>query len=70
MRQKLVGQMMWKSEGASLNKVLYLRHHPLEQWQPYHNFPQYALPDAGGVSQGYATFLSLLRQNWQTLSNS
>jgi hypothetical protein len=70
MNSKRCGQMTWKSEGASSSRILYLRHHPLEKWKPYKDFPEYALPDTPGCSQGYATFLSLLRQNWQTLSNS
>jgi hypothetical protein len=61
------GQMTWKSEMVNSARILYLRHHPLEKWQPYTDFPQYYQPDNPGVSQGYATFLSLLRQNWQTL---
>jgi hypothetical protein len=70
MNEKRPGQMMWKSEGTSSTRILHLRHHPLDKWQPYTNFPEYALPDPPGFSEGYATFLSLLRKNWQALSNS
>ncbi|MEB3335936.1 MAG: hypothetical protein VKJ46_00625 [Leptolyngbyaceae bacterium] len=56
------GQMLWKLEGD--DRVLYLRHHDLEPWRPYEEFPQYFLSDPKGFSKGIATFLALLKKNW------
>jgi hypothetical protein len=67
MTQKITGQMTWKPNGAISAGILHLRLHPLEKWKPYTDFPEYAKPDPAGFSQGYATFLALLRQNWQAL---
>ncbi len=61
-----VGQMTWKVEGAA-NSALHLRLHDHETWQPYQNFPDYVLSDPPGFSSGYATFLALLKENWQLL---
>lgn len=61
-----LGQMTWKIEGA-MDSELHLRHHPSEQWRRYRDFPQYVLPDPPGFSEGYATFLALLKENWQTV---
>jgi hypothetical protein len=60
------GQMTWKISGAT-DSALHLRHHAHETWQPYQNFPDYILPDPPGFSSGYATFLALLKENWQLL---
>lgn len=61
------GQMTWKPEGASSTDVLYLRKCPAESWQPYSNFSDLALPDPPGFSTGYATFLALLKKEWQAV---
>jgi len=58
------GQMLWKREGN--DRVLHLRHNDSEPWKPYQEFPQYFLPDPEGFSQGIATFLALLKQDWTT----
>jgi hypothetical protein len=58
------GQMLWKADGTTTYRVLYLRHHSFEQWRPYQDFPQYVLPDPPGFSKGYATFVDLLRKGW------
>ncbi|NJR18215.1 MAG: hypothetical protein HC785_22525 [Calothrix sp. CSU_2_0] len=60
------GQMIWKLPGSS-DCALHLRHHESEPWQPYQEFPEYFLPDPPGFSQGYATFLALLKKNWQSV---
>ncbi|MEH2031357.1 MAG: hypothetical protein V7K67_17110 [Nostoc sp.] len=60
------GQMTWRLPGSS-ECALHLRHHPSEPWRSYKEFPQYILPDPPGFSEGYATFLALLKKNWQPL---
>jgi hypothetical protein len=60
------GQMTWKVPGAS-ECSLHLRRHPSEPWRHYKEFPEYSLPDPPDFSEGYATFLALLKKNWQTL---
>ena len=61
------GQMTWRPNGPPSEGILHLRRKPYEAWQPYTAFPQYVLPDPPGFSQGYATFLALLKQKWQLL---
>lgn len=61
------GQMFWKLEGA--DRVLHLRHHPSEPWRPYEEFPQYVLPDPPEFSKGIATFLALLKKDWQVIES-
>ena len=60
------GQMTWRPPGSE-EAALHLRHAPSEPWRPYKEFPQYVLPDPPGFSEGYATFLALLKKNWQSL---
>lgn len=60
------GQMTWKIAGAT-DSALHLRHNSSEDWQPFQDFPEYVLPDPPGFSEGYATFIALLKENWQTL---
>ncbi|MEH2237826.1 hypothetical protein [Nostoc sp.] len=60
------GQMTWRLPGSS-ESALYLRHNASEPWRSYKEFPQYVLPDPPGFSEGYATFLALLKKNWQPL---
>lgn len=62
------GQMTWKLPGAT-ECILHLRHHPSEPWRFYKEFPQYVLPDPDGFSEGYATFIALLKKGW-TLESS
>jgi hypothetical protein len=61
------GQMLWKREGS--DRVLHLRHHAEEPWQPYDSFPQYVLPEPQGFSKGLATFLALLKKNWVAIES-
>ena len=56
------GQMLWKLEGD--NRVLYLRHSDREPWRHYQEFPQYAVPDPSGFTQGITTFLALRKKDW------
>jgi hypothetical protein len=60
------GQMTWRPPGSS-ESALHLRHNASEPWRSYKDFPQYVLPDPPSFSEGYATFLALLKQNWQLL---
>lgn len=60
------GQMTWKPEGAT-EPSLHLRRDASEPWRSYEEFPQYVLPDPPEFSKGYATFLALLKQGWQTI---
>ena len=60
------GQMTWKPPGLS-DVFLHLRLRDVDPWQPYTAFPQYRIPDPPGFSEGYATFLALLKQDWQAL---
>ncbi|HIK11174.1 MAG TPA: hypothetical protein IGS52_13045 [Oscillatoriaceae cyanobacterium M33_DOE_052] len=61
------GEMTWKPEGVS-GKLLYLRLKPFEPWRSYKEFPQYFRPDPPTHSQGYATFLHLLRSGWKVIT--
>ncbi|MBW4658324.1 MAG: hypothetical protein KME15_06595 [Drouetiella hepatica Uher 2000/2452] len=61
------GQMLWKLEGS--DRILHLRHNPSEPWRPYEEFPQYALPDPQDFSKGIATFMALLKKNWESVKS-
>ncbi|WP_036530809.1 hypothetical protein [Neosynechococcus sphagnicola] len=61
------GQMLWKREGN--DRVLHLRHHALEPWRPYEDFPEYSLPDPTGFSKGITTFLALLKKGWTSIKS-
>jgi hypothetical protein len=58
MQESPKGQMTWRLPGQ-LEPVLHLR--------PYTECPQYMVPDKPDLSAGYATFVSLLRQQWQII---
>lgn len=61
------GQMFWKLEG--IDRALYLRHNSSEPWRSYEEFPQYVLPDPPEFSKGIATFLALLKKDWQVIES-
>lgn len=63
------GQMLWKREGEGVDRVLHLRHDSSEPWQYYEEFPQYVLPDPPEFSKGIATFLALLKKDWQVVES-
>jgi hypothetical protein len=63
------GQMTWRPPGAT-ETVLHLRHSPMEPWRHFKEFPEYVLPDPPEFSEGYATFLALMKKNWQTVQAS
>jgi hypothetical protein len=60
------GQMTWKPPGIS-DCILHLRHSPTDPWQHYKEFPEYVLPDPPDFSEGYATFIALMKKNWQAV---
>lgn len=62
--QNPVGQMTWRPDGLISTGKLHIRLKPWEVWRPYTDFPEYTLPDPEGFSEGYATFLDLLRKKW------
>lgn len=64
MSQSSPGQMTWRPNDEPNADKLHLRRSPSEPWRPYHDFPEYIRPDPDGFSQGYATFLMLLKQDW------
>lgn len=61
------GQMTWKPTGAIEAGILHLRHNASEVWRPYTDFPQYVLPDPPDFSTGYATFIALLKHQWEAV---
>ena len=65
MTQPIPGQMTWKSSGVDC--ILFLRHSPNDPWRPYQEFPQLMQPDPKDMSPGFATFVSLLKCNWETV---
>lgn len=62
------GQMTWKLPGSD-ECALYLRYRASDPWRHYRDFPEYVLPDPPSFSDGYATFLALLKQKWQVFPN-
>lgn len=66
MRESIRGEMTWKPDGV-MGRTLYLRLSPHDRWRCYKEFPEYAIPDPPGNSQGYKTFVSLLRQQWKVM---
>lgn len=66
MSDPLPGQMTWKPPGTT-DCVLHLRHNPSEPWRYYKEFPEYVLPDPPDFSEGYATFVALLKKKWETV---
>lgn len=60
------GQMTWKPPGTT-DCALHLRHAPSDPWKFYQEFPQYVLPDPPEFSQGYATFIALLKKGWKAV---
>ncbi|RMF22044.1 MAG: hypothetical protein D6756_11310 [Cyanobacteria bacterium J083] len=59
--------MTWRPNGVETASCLHLRLNPNDPWQPYSEFPEYALPDPSGFSPGYATCLDLLKKQWEIL---
>jgi hypothetical protein len=66
MQESLKGQMTWRLPGQ-IEPLLHLRPDDLTPWKPYTDCPQYMVPDKPDLSAGYATFVSLLKQQWQII---
>ncbi|MBP5972408.1 hypothetical protein HW132_06600 [Brasilonema sp. CT11] len=66
MSDTLPGQMTWKAPGTT-DCVLHLRHNSSEPWRYYKEFPEYVVPDPPDFSEGYATFVALLKKKWETV---
>ena len=60
------GQMAWKVTGPD-GRSLHLRHNASDPWQSYQDFPEYAKSDPPSFSEGYATFLALLKAGWEVI---
>jgi hypothetical protein len=65
-RGQTAGQMTWRLPGQ-VEPLLHLRSNPLEPWKPYHDCPTYMAPDQPFLSAGYATFVKLLKLNWEII---
>ncbi|MGB2925460.1 MAG: hypothetical protein WBB82_09175 [Limnothrix sp.] len=59
------GQMTWSPDGGLSEGVLHFRLKPFDPWRPYTEFPEYSKPDLPIGSEGYSTFVALIRQNWE-----
>ncbi|NMF65923.1 hypothetical protein [Brasilonema octagenarum] len=66
MSDTLPGQMTWKPPGTT-DCVLHLRQNSSEPWRYYKEFPEYVVPDPPDFSEGYATFVALLKKKWETV---
>jgi hypothetical protein len=66
MNNQSKGQMTWRVPGVS-EPTLHLRSNHLEKWKPYTECPQHMVPDQPYLSAGYATFVALLKQNWEVI---
>jgi hypothetical protein len=66
MAESPIGQMTWKIPGST-ESALHLRQNSSQPWRSYKEFPEYAVPDPVGFSEGYATFLALLKKNWESV---
>jgi hypothetical protein len=62
----VAGQMTWRLPGQ-VEPLLHLRSNPLEHWKPYNECPTYMAPDQPFLSEGYATFVKLLKLNWEII---
>jgi hypothetical protein len=60
------GQMTWRLPGSA-ECALYLRLRPTDPWKHFREFPEFVRPDPPSFSEGYATFIALLKQKWQVI---
>ncbi|MGI0492991.1 hypothetical protein ACN4EG_14510 [Alkalinema pantanalense CENA528] len=60
------GEMIWRLPGSD-EIALHLRTHPSEPWRHYKDCPEFAQPDSPNFSEGYPTFVALLKKNWKAL---
>lgn len=59
-----IGQMTWKPDGSA-DRALHLRLDPADSWRPYQDFPEYKHPDPPDFSEGFTTFMALLKNGWE-----
>lgn len=59
-----IGQMTWRPEGKP-DKSLHLRLSSGETWRYYKECPEYCCPDPPDFSEGFATFMHLLKMGWE-----
>lgn len=61
------GEMCWIPVfGTDGDKILHLRTHPNQPWQPYTACPQFAVPDykIPKGTKGWATYQKLRQEKW------
>jgi hypothetical protein len=66
MTEIVTGEMTWKPPGTT-ECVLHLRLNSADPWRHYREFPEYAVPDPPDFSEGFATFMALLKQKWSVI---
>lgn len=69
----MLREMCWLSPlGRDGTKILHLRTHAQQTWQPYTAFPEYRVPDyqVPKGSRGWATYQTLLSQGWVLVPSS
>lgn len=69
----MLKQMCWLSvDGPNTDKILHLRTHPSQPWQPYTAFREHAAPDykVPNGSKGWATYQKLLRLGWSLVASA
>lgn len=69
----MIGQMCWLSQlGTGGEKILHIRTHPNQPWQPYTTRRELAVPDYDipNGSRGWATYQKLLRMGWTLIPSA
>lgn len=66
------GEMCWLNQTSPEGeRVLHLRSHPTQPWQPYNTYPvavaDHNIPEG---SKGWATYQKLLRAGWTLLPSA
>jgi hypothetical protein len=66
------GEMCWLPLfGTDGDKILHLRTHSTQPWQPYTACPQFAVPDykIPKGTKGWATYQKLMQEKWNLISS-